>query len=189
MSASDSDFSDAIPENTNRLANESHDHRKEATIFSFGYRYGVPRLCPPNTDRDHSNPYAVAGFILDVRALSNPPKSLRTKETGLSKSLQDAVLKDAASVSLYNDVAHKIRTFVESLEPEIVSISIGIGCEMGRHRSVSVVEKLFNEQLLGDLGWTVTHGHRDILKTKKDHTSRRYQTGRDRKHNELVVYF
>ncbi len=119
------------------------------TLFSFGFKYGLP------TD---------INFLWDVRFLPNPfwVDSLRER-TGEET--------DVAEYAIGNEVG---REFLRLLEPMICflveknkvdskgPLVLAVGCTGGRHRSVAVVESLrsiFDKQSV-----TLTVFHRDIEK-------------------------
>ena len=119
------------------------------TIFSFGFKHGVP---------------VDANYLFDVRFLPNPywQEELRPK-SGLDQEVSDYVVDSDEG-----------KEFLQLLKPLLLSIAsqasrsrkalhIGIGCTGGRHRSVSVVEAL--AQALGtDSSFEVHSSHRDIDK-------------------------
>lgn len=98
-------------------------------IITFGFKHGMPN------DVD---------LVFDVRFIENPYyiEELREK-TGLQKEVQDYVMgKKEAKMFL-----EKLKDMVDFLVPLYVKegkgqLSIAIGCTGGRHRSVTLAEKL-----------------------------------------------
>lgn len=117
------------------------------TIMSFGFKHGLP------IDAD---------LIFDVRFLPNPYyiESLKEK-TGNDKEVSDYVMKDEKSVEFFN----KLSEFLFYLIPNYITegknhLVIGIGCTGGKHRSVTIANKLF-DSLKKEI-YLVYIKHRDI---------------------------
>lgn len=119
------------------------------TIISFGFKYGIP------SDSD---------LVLDVRFLPNPYyiSELRS-QTGNDQPVFDYVME--------SDNAHeflaKLQDMMEFLIPNYINegknqLVVSIGCTGGKHRSVTIVNELYNS--LGQLPYTVKKEHRDILR-------------------------
>lgn len=125
------------------------------TIVSFGFKYGIP---------------ADSDLVFDVRFLPNPfyVDELKHK-TGKEQEVQDFVMKfDAAHQFL-----DKLKDMVEFLLPNYVSegknqLVISIGCTGGRHRSVTLAEKLY-EYLSDYSEYGLKLEHRDILVRDPSH--------------------
>ena len=120
------------------------------TVMSFGFKYGIPQ------DAD---------LVFDVRFLPNPYyiDELK-KQTGNDKPVQDYVMGfDVSHVFL-----NKLTDMVQFLLPNYVQegknqLIIGIGCTGGKHRSVTLANKLFESlSLQNDYGIRIEH--RDIGK-------------------------
>ena len=120
------------------------------TILSFGFKYGIP---------------ADSDLVFDVRFLPNPYyiDELK-KQTGNDKPVQDYVMGfDVSHVFL-----NKLTDMVQFLLPNYVQegknqLIIGIGCTGGKHRSVTLANKLFESlSLQNDYGIRIEH--RDIGK-------------------------
>lgn len=119
-------------------------------IVSFGFKNGIP---------------ADADLVFDVRFLPNPYyiDELK-KQTGNDKPVQDYVMGfDVSHVFL-----NKLTDMVQFLLPNYVQegknqLIIGIGCTGGKHRSVTLANKLFESlSLQNDYGIRIEH--RDIGK-------------------------
>lgn len=120
------------------------------TILSFGFKYGIP------TDAD---------LVFDVRFLPNPYylEELKTK-SGNDKEVQDYVLgfKEA------NVFLDKLEDMILFLVPNYVlegknRLVVGIGCTGGKHRSVTLANKLY-ERLQGKGQYGLRIEHKDIDK-------------------------
>ena len=120
------------------------------TVLSFGFKHGIP------VDSD---------LVFDVRFLPNPyyVDELRHR-TGREKDVQDFVMKtETGHVFL-----KKLEDMVEYLLPNYVAegknqLVISIGCTGGKHRSVTIAEKLA-EYLRQHSEYGLKLEHRDILK-------------------------
>ncbi|MGI8632955.1 MAG: RNase adapter RapZ, partial [Solirubrobacterales bacterium] len=121
--------------------------RLAVTIVTFGFKHGPPR------DAD---------LTLDVRFLPNPhyQPDLRPL-TGLDQRVVDHVESGTLAGEFYG----RVLPLLEFLLPAYVAegkthLTIGIGCTGGRHRSVTVAERLAED--LGDRSDVVVHVvHRD----------------------------
>ncbi len=118
-------------------------------VMSFGFKYGIP------IDSD---------LVFDVRCFPNPfyVDELKYK-TGNDKEVQDFVMSAKSSV----EFAEKLQDMIKFLLPLYIeegknSITISVGCTGGKHRSVTMANKLA-EALLG---YNVNVIHRDIKRSK-----------------------
>lgn len=116
---------------------------------SFGFKYGVP---------------TEASLIFDVRCLPNPfyVESLK-KLTGLDKAVNDYVFSFQETKTLVG----KIYDFIDFALPLYVKegknqLVIAIGCTGGKHRSVAIIQQLYEH--IEKLNHKVTIQHRDINK-------------------------
>lgn len=124
-------------------------HNLTISFVSFGYKYGIPN------DSD---------LVFDVRFLPNPYyiESLKPL-TGNNKEVQDYVMKfDLSKVLL-----RKLIELLEFLMPNYIqegktNLVISIGCTGGKHRSVTIANKLADH--FGNENYRVTISHRDELK-------------------------
>lgn len=120
------------------------------TILSFGFKYGIP------SDSD---------LVFDVRFLPNPyyVGELKNK-TGNDKEVQDYVME----TGLANKFLVRLIDMVKFLIPNYIlegknQLVISIGCTGGKHRSVTLANKLYESlENNGDYGIKVEH--RDIEK-------------------------
>ena len=117
-------------------------------VVSFGFKNGIP---------------ADSDLIFDVRFMPNPfyVDELKTK-TGNDKEVNDFVMKSEASViflkKLEDMLDFLIPNYVEEGKNQLV---IGIGCTGGKHRSVTIANKVYEFlKEKGEYGIKLTH--RDI---------------------------
>lgn len=120
------------------------------TILSFGFKYGIP------SDAD---------LVFDVRFLPNPYYLEELKfKTGNEAEVQEYVMGFEVS----HQFLDKLEDMVRFLIPNYIlegknQLVIGIGCTGGKHRSVTLSNKLYDRLgKQGDFGLKVEH--RDIFK-------------------------
>ena len=121
----------------------------QATILSFGFKYGIP------VDAD---------FVFDVRFLANPfwEEDLK-KLTGLDKKVQDFVLKQDGAENFSKTINELINVTTPGYVREGKKyVTVAIGCTGGKHRSVTIAEKVAQE--LKSYGAKVRVVHRDLGK-------------------------
>jgi UPF0042 nucleotide-binding protein len=121
----------------------------QATILSFGFKYGIP------VDAD---------FVFDVRFLANPfwEEDLK-KLTGLDKKVQDFVLKQDGAENFSKTINELINVTTPGYVREGKKyVTVAIGCTGGKHRSVTIAEKVAQE--LKTNGAKVRVVHRDLGK-------------------------
>lgn len=121
----------------------------QATILSFGFKYGIP------VDAD---------FVFDARFLANPFWEEDLKNlTGLDKKVQDFVLHQDGAERFAKTINELINTTTPGYVREGKKyVTVAIGCTGGKHRSVTISEKVA-QQLLAD-GAKVRVVHRDLAK-------------------------
>ena len=121
----------------------------QATILSFGFKYGIP------VDAD---------FVFDARFLANPFWEEDLKNlTGLDKKVQDFVLHQDGAERFAKTINELINTTTPGYVREGKKyVTVAIGCTGGKHRSVTISEKVA-QQLLED-GAKVRVVHRDLGK-------------------------
>ena len=120
------------------------------TVLSFGFKFGIPN------DAD---------LVFDVRFLPNPYyyEELR-KYSGNDKEIQDFVM----GFEVAHRFLYKLIDMVQFLIPNYVlegknQLVIAIGCTGGKHRSVTLANKLY-ERLKENTDYAVKIEHRDIEK-------------------------
>jgi UPF0042 nucleotide-binding protein len=121
----------------------------QATILSFGFKYGIP------VDAD---------FVFDVRFLANPfwEEDLK-KLTGLDKKVQDFVLKQEGAENFSKTINELINVTTPGYVREGKKyVTVAIGCTGGKHRSVTIAEKVAQD--LKTNGAKVRVVHRDLGK-------------------------
>lgn len=116
-------------------------------IVSFGFKHGIP---------------ADVDLVFDVRFLPNPfyIDELKPK-TGNDKEVRDYVM----SFPEAEEFLQKLTDMISFLIPNYIKegknqLIIGIGCTGGRHRSVTLANKLY-EQLKDKGSYGLTVSHRD----------------------------
>lgn len=131
---------------------------REITILSFGHKFGKV----PNAK------------IFDIRHLPGPTNKSKHL-TGLSANLRDQLFGDEEFTNKYDEIKKEIQN-------DLINKVFAIGCEVGRHRSVTMVEQLKCD--LEDM--CVVAIHRDLEGNKKTKTQRR-QKARDDKYSFTVI--
>lgn len=122
------------------------------TLMSFGYKYGIPQ------DSD---------LVFDVRFLPNPFYIEELKNfTGNDKNVQDYVMSFDSS-EIFID---KLVDMLLFLLPHYViegksNLVISIGCTGGKHRSVTITNRIAS--ILSRQKYRVIVNHRDITKQKR----------------------
>jgi UPF0042 nucleotide-binding protein len=119
------------------------------TVLSFGYKYGIP------LDAD---------LLMDVRFLPNPHyiDELRPL-TGNDKEIQDFVLDSPVTRTFLRKYYSLIKFLIPNYVKEgKTGLVIAIGCTGGRHRSVTLANRI--GELLGNLDASIIVKHRDIDK-------------------------
>lgn len=121
------------------------------SIVSFGFKRGIP------LDVD---------LLFDVRFLPNPYYIEELKHhTGNDKEVQDYVMQWEEAQIFFN----KLKDMIEFLIPYYTKegktqLIVGIGCTGGKHRSVTLANKLYN--YLDFKKHRTTIDHRDIKEIK-----------------------
>ena len=123
--------------------------RFQIAVVSFGFKHGIP---------------ADVDLVFDVRFLPNPYYDLNLRPlTGNDKPIQDFVMEHQESV----EFLEKLNDMMEFLIPNYIkegkyNLVIGIGCTGGKHRSVTITNKLAEK--LKRLPYSVKVEHRDIMR-------------------------
>ena len=125
-------------------------------IQSFSYKRGLP----------HS-----ADMVFDCRFLKNPhwEVELRTHD-GRTRIVQDFVASDPSFSPFYEKVLDLMSLDLPAAKDEGKSyFTIAFGCSGGKHRSVTLAERL--TQTLAEQGWQVSSRHRelDLGQSKETH--------------------
>jgi len=117
------------------------------SVMSFSYRHGVPRE---------------ADIVFDMRFLKNPNWVPELKEmTGRDNAVQNYVTGDKS----YQDFETHLKAIFEMTLPGYTAsgknyLTIAFGCTGGRHRSVTIAEKISG--WLGKSGHPVSLHHREL---------------------------
>jgi UPF0042 nucleotide-binding protein len=117
------------------------------SIGSFSYKRGVP------TGSD---------VVIDVRFLRNPywVEGLRHLD-GRDPRVQDYVVADPRFGAFFDKLAELLLLLLPAYVAEgKVYFSVALGCTGGRHRSVTVAERLAAR--LGEAGWPALVRHREL---------------------------
>ena len=130
------------------VAGEAHSEAMRVEISSFGFKRGLPRQ---------------ADLIYDVRFLPNPfyiPELGR--HTGLDADVKEFVLGNPVTQEFLKKLDELLLFLLPHYQEEGKrSLSIGIGCTGGAHRSVAIAEHI--GQLLRERGWQASVSHRDLV--------------------------
>lgn len=123
------------------------------TIFSFGHIYGQPQESSRNWD---------------ARKFPNVSRECRGKYTGLDKKLRHELFMNEDAERFYQKVLGEIFAWIEvwKEERQDSEVAIGVGCHHGKHRSVSIVERLCVD-LPGLMEIQVVPYHRDVNREKE----------------------
>lgn len=116
-------------------------------VMAFGFKYGTP------LDAD---------LVFDVRCFPNPFYVAELKEkTGNDKEVQDYVMNSEESVKFMEKLIDMIKFMVPLYSDEgKSSLTIAIGCTGGRHRSVTMANRLADS--LDKDNYIVNRIYRDI---------------------------
>lgn len=118
-------------------------------VMAFGFKYGSP------LDAD---------LVFDVRCFPNPFYVAELKEkTGNDKEVQEYVMNSEESVKFMEKLIDMIKFMLPLYSDEGKStLTIAIGCTGGKHRSVTMANKLAD--FLDEENYIVNRIYRDILK-------------------------
>ena len=117
------------------------------TVHSFSYKRGLPRGLD---------------IVMDCRFLRNPhwDETLRSMD-GRDAAVVAYVTADPRFDSFFTKIKELVDLLLPAHKEEGKShLSIGFGCTGGKHRSVTVAERL--AQALADDGWQVSKRHREM---------------------------
>lgn len=124
----------------------------EVHVFSFGFKYGMPEE---------------ADLMIDVRFLPNPywdPDMRRL--TGKDERVRSFVLDHPQTRSFLDAWEHLLDCVMPGYVAEgKSSLSIGVGCSGGQHRSVALAEA--TAEHLEAEGYRVTVSHRDLHRAQR----------------------
>jgi len=129
---------------TRRFRSHGHPGRLNVYILSFGFKYGVPLEADLMFDvRFLPNPY----FVADLRSFSGRHRK---------------IARYLRSYPETREVVERINEFLKFLIPFYVregksSLTVGIGCTGGHHRSVFVAEEIVRHLRLKKIVLKVRH--------------------------------
>jgi len=108
----------------------SGDNQVTLLLESFGYKHGVP------LDAD---------FVFDVRCLPNPHWQTSLRElTGKEQAIKDFLNDHPEVEALYYDISQFLIKWLPRLSSDHRHyLTVAIGCTGGQHRSVYMVERLY----------------------------------------------
>jgi UPF0042 nucleotide-binding protein len=124
------------------------DSRRMSLLFqSFGFKNGVPR------DAD---------FVFDVRCLPNPHWEVQLRPlTGLDPQVAAFLEHCEETHQLRDDLIQFLEKWIPRYEADGRSyLTIAIGCTGGQHRSVFMIDRLFNH--FQAQGYNVLSRHREL---------------------------
>lgn len=129
------------------VRNEEY-HNLMVTILSFGFKHGIP---------------ADADLVFDVRFLPNPFYIDELKyKTGNDKEVQDYVMSFLEAHTFIDKLADMVGFLIPNYIKEgKYQLVIGIGCTGGKHRSVTLANKLY-ERMKDKSGYGIKIAHRDV---------------------------
>ncbi len=118
------------------------------TILSFGFKHGIP---------------ADADLVFDVRFLPNPFYIDELKyKTGNDQEVQDYVMGFPEAHTFIDKLSDMIAFLIPNYVKEgKYQLVIGIGCTGGKHRSVTLANRLY-ERMKNSGGCGVKIAHRDV---------------------------
>lgn len=118
-------------------------------FLSFGFKYGIP------TDAD---------LVFDVRFLPNPYYDLSLRNlTGNDPEIQDFVMKYSQSKKFLNMLEEMLTFLIPNyIDEGKMGLVVGIGCTGGKHRSVTIANKIYER--MRKMPYNVQCNHKDIDK-------------------------
>jgi UPF0042 nucleotide-binding protein len=122
-------------------------HQIALQVQSFSYKRGLPRG---------------VDLVFDCRFLRNPhwEETLRAKD-GRSEEVQSYVEADPRFAEFLSKVEDMVSFLLPAAEKEGKSyMTIAFGCTGGKHRSVTLAERL--SHALAEAGWQVSIRHREL---------------------------
>lgn len=133
-------------------------------FLSFGYSYGVPK----NVD-----------LLFSARHLPMTNVDNYQQYDGRHKRIQNELLDLPEYEEMLKTIMEKLQNFIH--EQGKHSITVAVGCEQGRHRSVAIIERLATMLGTND---HIEVNHRDLQRTGCDKKKQQERAkNRDRKYN------
>ena len=135
-----------LKEELNRIFIQNEEYNSlMVTVLSFGFKYGIP---------------ADADLVFDVRFLPNPfyIEELKHK-TGNESEVQDYVMSFREAHIFIEKLSDMVRFLIPNYIKEgKYQLVIAIGCTGGKHRSVTLANKLY-EEMKNKGGYCIKKGH------------------------------
>ena len=133
-------------------------------LLSFGHCFGLPKK---------------VDLLYSIRHFPGTNVENYQQYDGRHKRIQNELLNSTEYEDLLKTITEDLMNLIH--EHKQFSITVAVGCERGRHRSVAMVERL--AEVLGTTH-NVGVNHRDLQRTKDDKKKRNERTkNRDRKYN------
>ena len=129
----------------------SDDQNFFVEVLSFGFKYGIPIDCD---------------IVMDVRFLPNPHYIPELKPlTGLDQPVYDYMMAQPDTQTFYKKFIDLIDFTLPLYKKEgKSSMTIGIGCTGGQHRSIALAQR--TGEHIRELGYRTNISHRDRSKRK-----------------------
>ncbi|KZT44620.1 hypothetical protein SISSUDRAFT_35113 [Sistotremastrum suecicum HHB10207 ss-3] len=176
----------------------------ELILLSFGHQFGAPRRLDlqrgesPFTASTGSGSGSGSGsstaqlpgvhIMYDVRSMANVPRRIKQTYNGTSKTLQQILFADPKAREIYSATLQSITEYIvltvnseQYKDDQRLLIFVGVGCELGRHRGVAVVDRLAVD--LQDAfststpRWNVQVVHRDLWRGSTNDGTRKRRKG------------
>ncbi|EAU83021.2 hypothetical protein CC1G_08958 [Coprinopsis cinerea okayama7 len=143
----------SYPSSSSSSSSSPSSSPKQRTLHITSYGHTIGPLAPRPT------------LKFDVRALPNPPKHVRSSQLGIYKPLQEWFFAREEVQTRFLTISSKIEDALQIAEANDQNdVFIGVCCQLGKHRSVAMVEALGRRAWLA--GWSVEVGHRDMLRRR-----------------------
>lgn len=123
---------------------DADDQALQATVVSFGYKYGIP------VDADH---------VVDCRFLPNPHWQPELRgQNGLDPDVREYVLKQDDALPFLDRYEALVTSLARGyLREGKRFVTIAVGCTGGKHRSVAMAEELGARLRAHGIGTLVLH--------------------------------
>ncbi len=133
-------------------------------LLSFGHSFGIPKQ---------------VDLLYSIRDFPVTNVENYQQYDGRHKRIQNELLNLTEYEEILKTIPEQLLKYIQ--EHQTNSITIAVGCEQGRHRSVAVIERL--AELLSST-YNVQINHRDLQRTKSEKTRQKERTkNRDKKYN------
>lgn len=139
----------------NHTSRHIHPRGMRINVLSFGFKYGVP---------------AEADVILDVRFIPNPYFIPELNAlSGTDPRVQQFVLKWPETDAFLDRVFGLLDFLIPLYQKEGKAyLTLAFGCTGGRHRSVTVAEKVFEHLRTPDREAVLTHRDMDLASKERE---------------------